>query len=387
MKNKKSNMDENTNINKDLNMDEERLMDELGSAIGYLVICPTKDDIKYDLGYIESLNCALALLSGVMYDINEIYGMNPKLKELKEKSNFKEREQFLDFIRQNRDILSEITKNFLNTLTENNYVNMQYYNCIRNYSVADFRQLILDFYSRFDEKIYNMVKTYFDEERIQLGCYEYEDICSAFFASLKLLGSGYIFGVSSKYDSYNASCIVHELGHAIDAENFIFPQQKKMGVYSDPLVEVPSTCFENIFLDYLDNNYIDKTGSLIMKNNNLNFMKNTAKDMQKALTVPQFLIDPEGNAIVDGYAFNIRDAVIYGLGYYFSYHLKEIEKQDPKEFLKIFNNLISSRNESTLCESIETLGISVPDFVSGKYINDGIKDDTLKLKKRFNYHV
>ena len=51
--------------------------------------------------------------------------------------------------------------------------------------------------------------------------------------------------------------IVHEFGHVIDAERFIFPQQKTISILEDPLVEVPSTCFENLFTDYFyDFDYI-----------------------------------------------------------------------------------------------------------------------------------
>ena len=78
--------------------------------------------------------------------------------------------------------------------------------------------------------------------------------------------------------------------------------------------------------------------------------------------------------------------MLYGLGYYFALHLNMIKDNSMEEFKKIFNSIITSRKESSLVEIIEKLGISLEDFISGKYIKTKIENDNLVLKKRYNVY-
>ena len=68
----------------------------------------------------------------------------------------------------------------------------------------------------------------------------------------------------------------------------------------------------------------------------------------------------------------IADAVKYGFGNIFALHLQEIYESDRENFDKLFNNLLSSRNETTLSEKIENLGFSVEDFSSCEIIKPRI---------------
>ena len=52
----------------------------------------------------------------------------------------------------------------------------------------------------------------------------------------------------------------------------------------------------------------------------------------------------------------IRNTLLYGLGFYFALHLNQIKKDNNKEFIKVFNNLITSRKELDLKQAIETIG-------------------------------
>ena len=54
-------------------------------------------------------------------------------------------------------------------------------------------------------------------------------------------------------------------------------------------------------------------------------------------------------------------------------------------YLKILNNIITSRNKIELEDCIEMLGITVDDFKSGKYIKSEIENDFNDVKKRYRH--
>ena len=60
-----------------------------------------------------------------------------------------------------------------------------------------------------------------------------------------------------------------------------------------------------------------------------------------------------------------------------------IRKSSNKDFLKIYNNIMTLRKEATLDDIIAYTGINKEDFITGKCIKPMIEDDYMKLKKRF----
>ena len=245
------------------------------------------------------------------------------------------------------------------------------------------------------------------------------------FLKIKWLESGYIVSKQKEYNSFATSVVAHELGHAIDAESFIFAQQKDIPYYSDIFLEVPSTVFEIGMIEYLIDNNIDVTGGLVFYNQLLSSLDNyletirVVKDSDRVVfkkdgTIELFkheiikkedaLIDEDGQIYTeyencekraaynkDGdiviekkYIYDYRNAIIYGLGYYTSLNLNEIRKQDIKEFNKIINNVITLRKESSFVEMVDLMGIKMEDYINGNYIYNNINDKTQLLKKRFN---
>ena len=96
-------------------------------------------------------------------------------------------------------------------------------------------------------------------------------------------------------------------------------------------------------------------------------------------------VDVYGTAMLkDGEKVDLRDELIYGLGYYTAFCMHKQANGNYKEFMKEFYKFIMSRGELTPRESIENLGIDFDEFVGGKIITPKIKENTLALKKRFN---
>lgn len=76
--------------------------------------------------------------------------------------------------------------------------------------------------------------------------------------------------------------------------------------------------------------------------------------------------------------------MLYGLGYYTALHLNLIKDYDINEFNKVLNNIITLRKESNFEQIINLMGISLDDFLEGKYIKNKINTHVLEINKRFN---
>ena len=227
------------------------------------------------------------------------------------------------------------------------------------------------------------------------------------------------------YDSWSMSSIAHELGHAIDAETFKFPQQKTISIFPDLLLEVPSAAYELGMYDYLKKNKIDVVSALDQYNDRFKMLDMTYSNLKECYDCKNGIIDPagvflkpvqvlikkedviedeEGKKLIElesNYSFGslyehddehylinlykrlpFRDDIIYGLGYLFGLHLNEIKESSMKDFHKTLNSIITSRKERSVEDSIELLGISVDDFMSLKYVRDKIKSETKELKRK-----
>ena len=295
--------------------------------------------------------------------------------------------KFVTFLNDNNDDLLKLSSSFLKHLKKIDFKEYPYWDNLRGYSEKDFKDIILGYYSTYGNELYSHVKKYFDEKRINLGTINDRSGYAGFFVGLQWIDSGYIFSIYNAFNSATASALVHELGHAIDAERFVFPQKKNIPVFSDVLCEVPSTTFELGFLDYLKSNRIDIDGSMILKNNRICDMQDYFDAIKKVTKdTDDFEVCSDGIAEdKDGNEYDLRDSVLYGLGYYYALHLNLIQSKDPKEFLKVFNNIVTMRKESSFRDSVDMMGYNYNEFLSGSYIKPILKNDMLELKKRYKY--
>ncbi len=398
-----------------MNIDEDRFTYDLMCAISEFAYRPTKNMIVNDYASLLFLNEIFAKLYNKCFVLDNVIKDYERAIKIKEKDNINSINNYLINIFTNKKVLYQISKNYINYFNNQKIGNYQYFKNLRNYSKEDFIDIILSYYSTFGDKIYNIVKKYFDESRIQTNCpIDDLDDCNDFsglYSFIVFLQTGYIFGGLNKLNTMNAGMITHELGHAIDAETFIFPQQKNINIFEDYLVELPSLTFEFGFYDYLEKNHIDVIGSNIMKNLNYNNYYLWFNVLNYALSLKELYInmdgdmeltknditneeinkiiditcyeDENGNIINQKYIIPLRDSLIYALGGYFARHLSLMIGEDNKEFLKIFNNIITSRKEATFEELINMAGISLEDFVSGKLIFPKIKEDNLVLRNKY----
>lgn len=410
-----------------LEIDTNRLLEDLYWTRNSFVSGANKDMIRYNYGNFILLNDVLGNISGKMFSQSYIFPNFDDVQQYVDTFQYKDRLSFIDFICTNQDLIHNVFTNYGKLLDEMDFRHLPFVEQVRRYSEKDFIDIILSYFSTYGDNYYKVAKKYFEEERVHMG-YQPNGDTAGFFEGLKWLYSGYIISMYRDYNTWSAASFCHELGHAVDAETFIFPQQKVISTLQDMLLEVPSTTFELGFLDYLKKNKIDYKGSLIAFNDRCEFVRDCAKSYDVVYKADDAYIEPNGYVTlddtevfpIDKVIFNddgtilvdnkylceegtyqidgdkvtvnkykeypFREDMLYGLGYYIAIHLNLIRDNSPEEFNKIFNNFITSRKEKSLEESIESLGISLEDFISGKYAKPKIEENYLALKKRFKVY-
>lgn len=373
-------------MQKDFNIREKELLKDLVD-IGNHVYNNKGHFDKNDFNSMCLFGTASFNVFGKTLDFEKMKEQKPELFKKFEKQRLKDIRNFYDFIRNNNEILLPLFTNAEKVLEESMVpILIERFDCSRRYNKEDFKNIILDFYGKY----YNVARKYFDENRIQTD-YTSESYLGMYIYS-KLVSSGYVLLNEGLLDSKLAATLIHELGHAISAETFIFPQQKKLSLFSDIYVELPSIAFERLFAENLEKEKIDTTGGMIINNISNRQIYHYAQANSVFLTFNNFIYDSKTGDLlykmIDDdtfYSYKLRDSILYGLGHIFSLYFRYLDNNDRKEFLRVYNNIITSRGEATLEEMIKMLGISVEDFIDFKYVKDDIKEDTMKLKKRFNY--
>ena len=367
-----------------IKIDENLLLNDLVSTAIELSLRANKDFVKKNYGHFLMLNESLYKNYDKLIVCDSIVNID-YYNYLLYKQSFKTLYNFTEYLYTNSDYFIELSDNFDKYLRSIQFSTYPFYDKLRKYSEKDFKDIILGFYSTYGDDYYKIAKKYFDEQRIHTGEKNDSDY-SGCFSQLQWLKSGYIFSVFNVMNSLSAKVLVHELGHAIDAERFIFPQQKNIPTFCDYLVEVPSTTFELSFQDYLVNNRIDIDGGMVLRNCRIYDLKEDLDMLGLVAVNDDLYICDDGDAEDEyGEKYDVRDSMLYGLGYYYALHLNYIRNNSNKEFLKVFNNLITGRKEMTFEQSVECMGFSFDSFMSGKYIKPKIKDDLMELKKRYKY--
>ncbi len=363
-----------------MRVDKDRLVNELWQTLCTLHSITNKNIISHDYDSFHLLNNLFALNYGLrIEETTEI----PNIKKIIERRNEKTFAKFINYLNSSGNDINDISYNFVTHMQNIEFFSTPFWDVVRVYSEKEFKDIILGYYSTFGNNVYKIANRYFEENRIHTDTF-FDDEYGGMFFALQCVESGYVFSIYDRYDTINASIIVHELGHAIDAHMLTIPQMKPILLFGDCLDEVPSTTFELGFCDYLNDNYIDRGGSKVLKNYRMNELYKYMLSINQILSKGRVNLKEDGTVLDDqNNPVDLRDSILYGLGYYFSLHLNYIKSKDNKEFMSRLNNLITLRNELSLEQMINEIGFSVEEFVSGKYINPIVENDFMELKKRY----
>lgn len=387
-----------------MEIDLNHLISDVVTLSNHLHRNQTPNNVKRNLNNLVSYVEMLENLSGYTVDLNQIFFDGKSAVNLYNKFIDKKYDEFYKYINDNLSVILEMFYNYDNMMTN---IPLQDYYAVRKFrkfNEKDFKDIILSYYSSCNEDSYKKVKKFFDENRILFV--NDKNMSYSQYVSSSTLESGYALCNFDVYDTQSMATLVHELAHMLDYKNLYVTQGKTYSVADDALLEVASIGREYDFLNYLIQNKIDPISARILINN---------------LVIETFdgyeyssLLDGDGNVVfMDSSDFNdkvknddeqenekydeesytyyinkeqFRLRLLYALGNYFAFHLYEIKKQNPKEYEKIFHNLISTRKEcKSILESVDKLNIPLDEFLSSKMIEESIRNNSMELKKKFKY--
>lgn len=361
-----------------MDIDKQQLIKEtsrLGNSIHNGL---SLDRVAREYSSFLAMNSIIANLTGYCLDHNLVFQDQPEMTKYIKKDYDKSMMNFYNKVLQEFPLYKEVCKNTLAAYLDSSVEDYMLGGYFRGYSEKDAKAIILDYFSQYGEKPYEIAKRMIEENRIQTG-YQYENSPSmAFHTGSILLKSGYICMQQDKYDTSTLSFLAHEIGHAIDKELFYYPQQKKIKIYDDPFNEVPSTFFELGMLSYLKEQCIDPKGALVLESFYLNIMY----ARQYHLLETFIDIEKTGRLEIND---DFRNWFLYGIGYYVSLAMNELSRENPKEYFRNFTDMICSRAECDFITLLETAGIDSESFINGEFIKRKLNNEVMQLKKRYGY--
>lgn len=388
-----------------MQIDLERLISDVVTLSNHIHMNQTPSGVRRNLNNLISYVDMLENLSGYTIDLDRVFFDGKSAASTYNKFRDKKYDEFYKYVRDNLPVILEMFYNYDCMMKDIPFEDYYGVRNFRKYSEKDFKDIVLSYYASCGEDAYKKVKQFFDEKRISvsvLRAYDYSQ-----YISSSALESGYILCGYDELSTQSMTALVHELGHMLDYMNLYVTQGKTYSVADDALLEVASVGREYDFLNYLIQNKIDPVSARILINNLvietfdgyeysslLDGSENIVlleKDEFASKEIEEDVVNSEEGYDEETYTYFIdkeqfRLRLLYALGNYFAFHLYEIKKQNPKEYEKIFHNLISTRKEcKSILESVDSLGISSELFLSSKVIEEPIRTNSMELKKKFKY--
>lgn len=369
-----------------MEINEDKLYDELLEVRRKLIRNQSTNNIRKYYPVFEQLNYTLAQITGFAVDPKDMLYRN--VDELNDDIRLQNKKQILEYFNRaitEGDPLYFLFMSFNDILKESNYIPLINDN-IPFYNEAQARKMILTYFKQFGDKIYNIAKSYLDG-RVSINI-DLDPGTGGSFMNNYANELGYILIKYGEFNAASISAIVHEIGHAIDNSLFVYPQQKELSLSNQFLIEVPSTFFEINFLQYLIENNIDVKGAQYCLADRILILRRLSDEYEKfynlsdgLITEDRCIVDPTTDEVID-----LDGAILYGYGYLFSLNLCELFKEDKNLAMKKLINLICSRKEITILESIESLGFDEDEFLSLKRPKDNIKKFIKKYNEGFNIY-
>ena len=363
-----------------MQIDQKRLHDDIDRIKRIMNHSCSKDIVQNNIFYLLGCDDLLKGTCGEEIDFEKMFISSRQAQKLTYAMEDKILGEVQKFIQDNCEELLKIFSVHDEIMDKMDFLTYPYPMDVYSYDEAFFKDIILAFYSTFGNDYYKMVKKYFDENRVGM-CFVHETSSSpAFYYKIPMLKSGYVVSKSQVYNTWSLCDVVHELGHAIDAETLLFPQGKKMNISEDLYSEVFSLVVQRCFTDFLIDKNIDVIGGRLIDNetflDNYGFSKKIgcAFPIKKA-TKKQLKKQRED-------ILNLDDSVRYFLGHIISCNLINLYRADPKEFMQTLLRFSMSRRElNSLDDAVEKLGIDIDSFYRGDAVINEMIDNqgTLKL--------
>lgn len=320
---------------------------------------------------------------GIINDLNT-YQMKIKKDSKKVKNNW------FNKIRLDHPLYLTTTTNFCEMFNKCNYVDIPFMNGQETFNMSETKEILLDYYSMFDERTFNIVKKALNEIVLTnsplLGEQE-----GGLSNHIILLDKSYII-LAKDIDSSYLRCFAHELGHAVERTKYEVRDQKALFIDNDFMLEVPAIFYEYEFSEYLKKNRIGYTDALVNDNRDISIVNNYSKMYKEATSYSRYNLGDDGTVLVmlpNGmYCKYYLDLFITrGIGTIIALHLCGMYENDRENFDKKFNDFLSNRKETSTTDKIIKLGFDLDEFESCDLIKDRVYKLTNNAKKRFNINV
>lgn len=361
-----------------MDIDVSMLFDEVWKLGCSLYNGVSKDRETDESRSLTAYNTILYDLTGQAFNCSKIIYKHPYLRNKIIRENNKGLELFFDRVRKDERIFKILFANYYNLCIDTDIFNYTLYPCEKKFTDKEVKDIILGFYSLFGDRVYSVVKRYFDEARIQTGSGICEKNTDATFYNSLLLKSGYIVVKEKENNIKLLAGLVHELGHAVDYGTYYHPQQKKGKYYSDIYQEVSSKFFEYSFIKYLMDNRIECDESLFYR---AAFIKQTFYEI--CMLVDTYT---EGNMFSTDIGDMIKNsnAFVYALGGVLGIGMNQVMGKDYLEYMKKFNDFICSRNEGNFVDLICMAGIDDIEYINGRTFETEFDEVSKLLKRKHN---
>lgn len=305
------------------------------------------------------------------------------------KKNTKILRDYYWYVMGQKEFLDTCAKNYLSYLNEINACEIKFFNNQNTFSEEEAKEILLDYYSNFDEQTYRIVKNMFDESRISVKRSQYNT--GGVYYGSTLLEKSYLCVFKDRINTLYLSYLAHELGHAVEREKFLFPQKKKLDFKDSIGLEIPSSFYEMCFLDYLIKNNIAVSDTIINRNLSLQNQASYLNGLSKFFDIS----DNNVNIGKDGEIYRLREdgtlvkydlqkSTMYGIGMYLSHVFCEEYKQDKNTFIKDFNTFLCNRKELDFEENLNSIGYDTQSIKSLEPIKTRIKSISDSAKERYN---
>lgn len=366
-------------------IDIESLKDDIIRQKEYLKRNNSRSVLYRDFGDFQKLNTLLISLAGMYIPQTSIFIDQKKSTEESNKHNSKVLQDYYNFIIQNKKLIMTMLGNYHDFLDYIYLMDLSYAKRLRTFPEKEFFDIILEFFSLFGDNAVKSVNNILNNNRIETNVPDSEGYCSAVYTS-KLLGKCYVTSTLKEYDTCSLLSISHEFGHVFEYDNIIFPQRKEYPIAKQFGIEFSSCFFELEMAEFLKRNHIDANNIDPFINDRLLLLDGCYDTFEETFDVKNGSIELNGDLIDTdkNKRIPLRDAYVYGFGYYFALHLCELYEQNPNEFMKLLNNLLSARSILSIEELIELLGFDIDEFTNTKLIQPRILKLSNEMKKKYN---
>lgn len=234
-----------------MNIDEVRLKQSIDKIETSIHKCKSVGEYFDLLGYFDDLNYIFFQLTGDQIFLGHNYSTfnNKQLEEYAKKDLRKEMDRLSKLIKSNKDFIYSCASAYtFNTLSicKNDVVRCHTFNVINE---EEAKKMLLDFFSSFDSKTFEIVKELIDEKRIGVELESLGNGSGAFLCDA--VNQECFITTNKKLNIYGLTIIAHELGHAVAYKKSEAIDNRRIKIMHCFADEVASIFYEYEFIKYL----------------------------------------------------------------------------------------------------------------------------------------